>query len=170
MELNFDLNYSGFEDFLKLKNYPLPNTVHYLFRFPNGYGASVEKGPYTYGSIMDQWDVRIVVFPDDPDDVYWVDIPARTKGPLECDRYIYCDDERVREILQRIKDFVPELLTGEIIEKEPEDVPVCQDCIHYEACLAMDDNFNMCERNMAVDCMVRKSKKDYEIVQKKSQN
>lgn len=169
MELNFDLNYSGFEDFLKLKNYPLPDTIHYLFRFPNGFGASVEKGPYTYGSVKDQWDVRIVVFSENPEDMSWFDIPARIKTPLECDRYIYCDDDRVREILQRIKDFVPEEVDPESIQ-ETEETPICQDCIHYEACLAMDDNFNMCERNMAIDCMVRMSKKDYEIVQKNPQN
>lgn len=165
MELNYDLDFTGFEEFLKRKNYPMPKTVQYLFRFPNGYGASVEKGPHTYGSENDEWDLIAVHYAENPDDLTWT--PVRNTTPLATDRFIYCNDDRVKEILKLIQEIDPSKVFDETKATE---IPICQDCLHYEACLAMDDNFNMCERNMAIGCMVRKSKKDYEIVKKDSQN
>lgn len=169
MLLTYDLDYSGFENFLKLKNYPMPDTVHYLFRFENGLGASIEKGPYTYGSLDDQWDLKVVFFGNITEGINWIPVPPGVKTDLECENYIYCTDDRIKEILKKIQESSVTLVEKSS-ETVSEEVPVCQDCIHYTACLAMDDNFNMCERNMAIDCMVRMSNKDYEIVRKNPQN
>lgn len=168
MILTYDLDHSGFEEFLKLKNYPMPDTVHYLFKFPNGLGASIEKSPYTYGSLDDQWDLKVVFFGNNSNDTDWIPLPIGVKTDLECENYIYCTDDQIKEILDKIKNSSVTFVSK--TSEDTDEIPICQDCIHYEACLSMDDEFKMCERNMAIDCMVRKSKKDFEIVRKNSQN
>jgi len=36
-----------------------------LYRFPNGFGASVIQGPYTYGGPAGLWEVGVVTFDSD---------------------------------------------------------------------------------------------------------
>ena len=45
--MNFKLNYEGFDNYLLGKGF-IDGGVHYVFRFENGYGASVIKAYWTY--------------------------------------------------------------------------------------------------------------------------
>ena len=52
--MNFKLNYEGFDNYLLGKGF-IDGGVHYVFRFENGYGASVIKAYWTYGGMKDLW-------------------------------------------------------------------------------------------------------------------
>ena len=77
--------------------------VQYIFKFDNGYGASVIKYEGSYGYRQDLWELAVLLFdPDDPD--YWelcydTQITDDVKGHLT--------DEKVRETLKQIKELKP---------------------------------------------------------------
>lgn len=37
-------------------------TIQKVYRFPNGYGASVVQGPYSYGGAAGQWEIAMVKY------------------------------------------------------------------------------------------------------------
>lgn len=59
--MNFKLNYEGFDNYLLGKGL-VDGGIHYVFRFENGYGASVVKGPRTYGGLQDLWELAVIEF------------------------------------------------------------------------------------------------------------
>ena len=77
--------------------------VQYIFKFDNGYGASVIKHYRSYGHNQDLWELAVLLFdPDDPD--YWelcydTQITDNVKGHLT--------DEKVRKTLKQIKELKP---------------------------------------------------------------
>lgn len=80
--------------------------VHYIFRFPNGYGASVVKAYGSVGYFDDMWELAVILYEEEnkkaPDEyviVYPYPIVKHEciLGPL--------DDVEVREILQKIKNL-----------------------------------------------------------------
>ena len=56
-----DLNYKGYEKYFIDKCY-LFGGVKYIFRFDNGYGASVIKHAYSYGHEEDLWELAVLEF------------------------------------------------------------------------------------------------------------
>ncbi len=42
--------------------------VQHIYRFANGFGASVIRGPYSYGGPKGLWELGVVQFADDPAD------------------------------------------------------------------------------------------------------
>ena len=56
-----DLNYKGYEKYFIDKSY-LFGGVKYVFRFDNGYGASVIKHAYSYGYEKDLWELAVLEF------------------------------------------------------------------------------------------------------------
>lgn len=109
MTLNFALECKEFDNYLVdtyEDNIAGNKGAHYIFRFENGYGASVVK---TYGSIGysdDMWELAVILYEEEnklsPDEyviVYPYPIVKHecVLGPL--------DDSQVREILQKIKDL-----------------------------------------------------------------
>lgn len=72
---------------------------HYIFRFPNNYGASVIRGPGTYGSAQDLWEMALIFFDEDGDwDLtYEKDFDDGVKG--------YLTDDNVIELLEKIKQY-----------------------------------------------------------------
>jgi len=73
------------------KHLPTQGGVQHIYRFPNGYGASVIQGTYTYGGPDGLWEVAVL------------------KGeslcydtPVTDDVLGYCDDEAVADLLVRI--------------------------------------------------------------------
>ena len=80
--------------------------IHYIFRFPNAYGASVVKVFGSVGYSDDMWELAVILYEEEngrsPDEyllVYPYPIVKHecVLGPL--------DDSQVREILQKIKDL-----------------------------------------------------------------
>lgn len=73
---------------------PRNGGYQYWFSFPNGYAASVIKGPYTYGGELDLWELAVM---DD-----------NTKGlcydtPITDDVLGWLEDEEVNDYLNQIK-------------------------------------------------------------------
>ena len=73
--------------------------IHYVFRFENGYGASVVKGPRTYGGPQDLWELAVIEFFGERtmnyELVYDTEITDDVCG--------YETDDGIRELLARIK-------------------------------------------------------------------
>ena len=72
---------------------------HYIFRFPNNYGASVVKGLGTYGHAQDLWEMALIFFDEDGNWVltYERDFDDDVKG--------YLTDDNVIELLEKIKQY-----------------------------------------------------------------
>jgi hypothetical protein len=70
-----------------------------LYRFPNGYGASVIKNSFSYGGKEGLWELAVIRFADDADQ----------KGRIAYDTRITTDaegwltEEDVQRLLKRIK-------------------------------------------------------------------
>lgn len=65
--MNLKLNYEGFEKWLHKVFTGLSNDfpeAHYIFKFDNGYGASVVKSTYSYGGNRDLWELAVIEFVD----------------------------------------------------------------------------------------------------------
>ena len=72
---------------------------HYIFRFPNNYGASVIKNPDSYGSTQDLWEMALIFFDEDGDWnlTYERDFDDDVKG--------YLTDDNIIELLEKIKQY-----------------------------------------------------------------
>lgn len=70
---------------------------HYIFRFPNNYGASIIKATGTYGYTQDLWEMALIFFDEDGDwDLtYEQDFSDDVKG--------YLTDDNIIELLEKIK-------------------------------------------------------------------
>lgn len=96
-----ELNCDGWEEYFHSVMTNLKDeTAHYLFKFPNGYGAYVLKCQGSYGYERDEWEVAVIQFDDD----------GRRWGlcyetPIGSDNFGWCTDEKVRELLGLIKDL-----------------------------------------------------------------
>lgn len=74
--------------------------VHYIFRFPNNYGASVIKGKYTYGGSEDLWEMALIFCFDE--DGHWDLVYERD---FDEDVIGYLTDEQVNELLGKILEY-----------------------------------------------------------------
>lgn len=71
--------------------------LHYIFKFENNYGASVIKGPYTYGGNDDLWEMALIKFRNDKDyDVVY-------EEDFETDVIGWLSDEDVDKYLSLIR-------------------------------------------------------------------
>ena len=96
--MNFNLNYEGFEDYLLGKG-PVDGGIHYVFRFENGYGASVIKAYWTYGGIKDLWELAVIRFFGKENIEYELDYFTEITDDV-CG---YETDDGIRKLLARIK-------------------------------------------------------------------
>lgn len=73
--------------------------IHYIFKFPNNYGASVIKGKYTYGCEYDLWEMGLIFFNEDGtwSLTYERDFDDDVKG--------YLTEDNVIELLEKIKQY-----------------------------------------------------------------
>lgn len=107
---NLNLNYEGFETYLIRRKTDIFDSifrgtfegVRYRFKFDNNYGASVIKQYGSYGYKEDLWELAVIEFrnPDDPEDY-----ELTYDTPITNDVIGYLTDERVREILEKIKNL-----------------------------------------------------------------
>lgn len=98
--MNLNLNYEGFENYL-LGTKDSFDGVHYMFRFENGYGASIIKHMYSYGHEDDLWELAVTVFPHK--DAKYYDLCYDT--PITDDVLGWKTDDEIREILNEIKEL-----------------------------------------------------------------
>lgn len=98
--MNLELNFEGFENYL-LGIKELFDGVHYMFRFENGYGASIVKHMYSYGHEDDLWELAVTVFPHK--DAKWSKLCYNT--PITDDVLGSKTDDEIREILNEIKEL-----------------------------------------------------------------
>lgn len=105
--MNLDLNFQGFEQNL-IEKKTVWDGIQYLFRFDNGYGASVVKHHGSYGSYDDLWELAVIHF-DEHDKWHLV-----YDTPITCDVEGFLNDKDVRNLLKEIRD-----LQEQIREEEP---------------------------------------------------
>lgn len=96
--MNYNLNYEGFEKYLVGRKFDVRGVL-YRFKFENGFGASVIKGPGTYGGTQDLWELGVVRFDDEWDDRGYLCYETK----ITSDVIGYKSDEEIRELLGRIK-------------------------------------------------------------------
>lgn len=99
--MEFLLNDEGFEHF-SYDVRKLFNGVQYLYKFENNYGASVVKHDGSYGHEDDLWELAVIKFTGDGENIVWdinydTDITNDVIGRLT--------DEEVRDLLSRIKEL-----------------------------------------------------------------
>ena len=96
--MNFNLNYEGFENYLLGKGL-VDGGIHYVFRFENGYGASVIKANWSYGGIKDLWELAVIKFFGKENADYELDYFTEITDDV-CG---YETDDGIRKLLARIK-------------------------------------------------------------------
>lgn len=97
--MNTNLNYEGFENNLVDEGLRWTGNYQYVFKFDNGYGASVVKGDDTYGSEKDLWEVAVLWFGDY--DQYELNYDTG----ITDDVIGYLTDEDVKNLLERIRNL-----------------------------------------------------------------
>lgn len=105
--MNLVLNYEGFEKYLEDEQYSIcPIGNHYMFKFDNGFGASVIKTKdCSYGNENDLWELAVIIWcnPDDYKLITMKDITGNDDD--NDDVYGYLTDEEVRDLLSKIKEL-----------------------------------------------------------------
>lgn len=76
-------------------NVPVKGTEQYIFSFSNGYGASVVRGPHTYGGNKGLWEVAVL---DDDGRITY-------STPITNDVIGYLADDEVSSVLDSIADL-----------------------------------------------------------------
>ena len=73
--------------------------IQKIYKFDNGYGASVIKNPWSYGGEEDKWELAVVAFDGDNYGLcYDTEITSDVLG--------YLTDEEVDDILNKISKLV----------------------------------------------------------------
>lgn len=98
--MNLELNYEGFEQHLIMKR-DWHGGIQYIFKFPNGHGASVIKTHHSYGRVDDLWELAVLEF-EEGNDEHW-DINYDTD--ITDDVIGYLTDEDVRDYLKQIEEL-----------------------------------------------------------------
>ena len=97
--MNYKLNYEGFEKFLIKETIDEDNIMpcaHYVFKFDNGYGASVIKHRGSYGHEDDLWELAVIRFDGDDWKICYT-------SEISDDVIGWQTDEDIRVLLERIQ-------------------------------------------------------------------
>lgn len=96
--MNFNLNHDGFESYLVEKSKRLDG-IQYIFKFDNGYGASVIKFVGSYGYYNDLWELAVTEYDETGEWNLTYDTPI-------ADNVIgHLTDGEVRELLKNISEL-----------------------------------------------------------------
>ncbi len=97
--MTIKLNVEGLDLYLKRTDLTQLGWVQYVYHFPNGYGASIVKGPGSYGYKEDLWELAVIIFDDEGDYELTYDTPitADVEGCLT--------DKEVENLLYKIKEL-----------------------------------------------------------------
>ena len=93
-----NLKYDKFEKYLyKVRE---ESNLHYIFKFDNGYGASVVKNSGSYGNKQDLWELAVIEFVDK----YEWELCYLTE--ITCNDVAgYLTNDEVLDLLERIKNL-----------------------------------------------------------------
>lgn len=80
---------------------PTGTGVQRLYRFRNGYGASVIKGTYTYGGPQGCWELAVLSWPEATDSADGWELTYDT--PITSDVVGWLSEDDVQELLHRVK-------------------------------------------------------------------
>ena len=94
--MNLDLNHDGYEQYL-VETTKGQDGIQYIFRFGNGYGASVIKFGGSSSHSQDLWELAVIKY--DKDGGWEVCYETEVTGNVEAD----LTDKDVRNLLKRIK-------------------------------------------------------------------
>ncbi|MBO7451227.1 MAG: hypothetical protein J6U54_12765 [Clostridiales bacterium] len=85
------------------KNY----TEHHIFRFDNGYGASVIRGPFSYGGEKDLFEMAVIHFvePEDTDEGQEYAFDLDEYNAISSDVLGWLSEEDVVKYLNEIKEL-----------------------------------------------------------------
>ena len=72
--------------------------VQKLYKFPNGYGASVVRNPYSFGGFKGLWELAVIRYYGDHFDHFDIDYST----PITDDVLGYLSEEDVDTILDKI--------------------------------------------------------------------
>lgn len=72
--------------------------VQKLFRFPNGYGASVVQSPYSYGGDSGLWELAVIRYVEEDTDAFLLAYDT----PITNDVIGYLDEQEVDALLEQI--------------------------------------------------------------------
>lgn len=78
-----------------IKEHKRNGGVRKVYKFPNGYGASVICSPYSYGGDVGLWEIAVL---DE-------DYRLTYKTPITDDVIGYLNDDEVIEVLNKIKEL-----------------------------------------------------------------
>lgn len=78
-----------------IKQRKLNGGVQKIYKFPNGYGASVVCSPYSYGGDMGLWEIAVL---DKEGDLTY-------KTPITDDVIGHLNEDEVIEVLNKIKEL-----------------------------------------------------------------
>lgn len=73
--------------------------VQKIYRFPNGYGASVVKGEHTYGGDEGLWELAVITFKSD--DIHMYELCYETEVTSDVEGNL--NDEEVEALLSKIE-------------------------------------------------------------------
>lgn len=109
--MNLNLNYEGFEkNLFERYNDSCFEGIHYIFKFDNGYGASVIKHYGSYGCEEDLWELAVIEFYETDGGISY---HLCYDTPITDDVIGYLTDREVCEHLQQIKDLSMDQAEGE---------------------------------------------------------
>lgn len=81
------------------KPHNMGNGVQKLYRFPNGYGASVVRFEYSYGADQGLWELAVIHYPKADSD----DFSLTYGTPITDDVIGYLSETEVDELLTKIE-------------------------------------------------------------------
>jgi hypothetical protein len=73
--------------------------VQKIYRFDNGYGASVIRTPYTYGGNVGLWELAVIEFKDEDNENF----KLTYETPVTSDVEGYLEWSEVEKLLERIE-------------------------------------------------------------------
>ena len=94
------LKYDKYKEFLKKEdNHSFYDGYHWVFKFPNGYGASVIKHSGSYGNENDLFELGVIMYDENGE---WELCYTTT---ITNDVIGYLNNDEVLELLEKIKNY-----------------------------------------------------------------
>ncbi len=81
-------------------SFPLNGGIQHIAKFPNNYGASIVRHHFSYGNSSGLWELAVVKYDKDEQDIRNFDLCYRT--PITQDVIGHLTEAEVNELLEKI--------------------------------------------------------------------